>query len=275
MRYNPRDLGLVTGKLMGNEMSVVCPFHSDHNPSATFNVNSGLFFCFVCKKGMTLRQLAAELKVEVVEDDGVVSMMPMQRTSGTDVDWLARWQAAPPALGSLYLASRGVTDEQVIEFDLREDDDAVLFPMVDQSLRVLGFQARRKHGEPRYKTHGVRTPVWPWQRWSPERTPRLLVEGVFGALNMRRLGYDAFATLSSSVPKTSWTSLSPWGQQIVVLYDDDPAGHLGMRNISLKLGARVAWPGGEADEMGASEAGDLIRNAATYVSLLKDERIER
>ena len=42
----------------GDWKKVICPFHDDHNPSCSVNAKDRGFFCHVCKKKGTLKQLA-------------------------------------------------------------------------------------------------------------------------------------------------------------------------------------------------------------------------
>jgi DNA primase len=52
-----RAVGLEVTGTSGGEELVVCPFHDDHNASATWNPKSDLFYCFTCGEGMNLEQL--------------------------------------------------------------------------------------------------------------------------------------------------------------------------------------------------------------------------
>ena len=42
-RFLPR-----LGKVRGNQIMAVCPFHDDHDPSLSVNLQTGLFKCFGC-----------------------------------------------------------------------------------------------------------------------------------------------------------------------------------------------------------------------------------
>ena len=51
------------GRLRGRELSFVCPFHDDHDPSARFNLDKQVWFCDVCHVGGGWVDLCQRLEI--------------------------------------------------------------------------------------------------------------------------------------------------------------------------------------------------------------------
>ena len=70
--FDVRALGLEIHAISGTEEVIVrCPYHDDRHPSGSFNVNSGLFFCFSCGAAANVNQLAAKTGGYVVRNDAL------------------------------------------------------------------------------------------------------------------------------------------------------------------------------------------------------------
>lgn len=271
MTYNPRDLGLTTGRMSGQEVMVVCPYHDDHNPSATFNVRTGLFYCFTCNKGANISQLSAHLGVPepMWSTSGFV---PSMHVNGEDINWFVKWSHARLASPDSYLDSRGVSNFAVGLFDIRHDAEGVMFPIKRRpGDHPIGMQIRYYDGPTRYRTFGTKLPLWPFQLWPPQRslTRYVITEGVFGTLRCREFGINAFATMGASVSKAGWGALAPFGRSMVVFFDGDRAGRKRALEIARKTGAKVVWPGGPVDEMDESEIRTALETALPIHEIMR------
>lgn len=257
--YDPFLIGLeVSGKSRG-EYICRCPFHADKHPTgACFNPRTGLFFCFVCSAKSKAENLANILggsshKVPVISKDYTVE----------EVEWSGVLRA-PLAFGNTYLRSRQVTDDQVKRFGIRALPKGVAIPVCDTTGKEIGCVIRQYKGTlPRYLSLGEKPPLWNLQNLMKREpaTKIWVVEGIFGALRADRAGVFAVATMTSSLQKEGKHYLSNFFPY--VLFDDDFAGYLGAAKFLQEVPlAKVAIPGGEADEMSIIEWQHLDENPA-------------
>ena len=71
---------------MGDELLVFCPYHFDSNPSAEYNLEKGLFYCFGCHESKTAKQLAGDLGGALI----IMSTIPdeYRKHPGDDLGWV-------------------------------------------------------------------------------------------------------------------------------------------------------------------------------------------
>lgn len=263
--YNPNDFGFTVGRTMGDEAMVICPFHDDTKPSAVFNVSTGLFFCYACRTGLNVNQLAKRLKVNGIAKREVT------HTGRLDADedlWERRWSAATQVDDSSYILSRGVSLNLSRQLMVREDREGILFPQSPDGVQVVGIQVRSTTGRgPRYKFHGKRLPLWPFWLWKEAESP-VLTEGSFGALRLRGQGLSAFATQSANVPKRSVLAIAAKDSG-TIFFDADEAGQRAAVNLAVQTGMRVCWPGGATDEMTPEAISFALMRSMSVSQLLK------
>lgn len=254
MMIDPIALGLDVRRVNRNECSVICPYHDDHEPSAYFNAERGLFHCFACGVGKTARQIAEDLETEVVK-------VPSLRVPGAHVvggpviDWTSLL-TLPLALDHSYLAFRGVTNDTVRDFGIRQMPGAVVFPVRDKWGHVKGVMIRQmsRRKSRRYMYLGDKQPMWPFDRFFEDPNPHkrnvFVVEGIFGAINARQHGIEAYAIMgATSIREASYALLGL--KTFKILFDDDIAGYVGATSLMLatRFHGRVLLPGAEADEI--------------------------
>jgi DNA primase len=254
---DPAALGLETTGSSGQWVYVKCPFHDDSRSSAEFNMLSGVFYCFVCLETYSAEELAHELNgsIERVRDEKLLTNLFKE-----EFEWHTLL-SAPLAINNEYLSMRGVTNEQIREFEIRETHDRVIFCSKDLRGVAKGVIIRRTDGgQPRYQKLGRVIDLWPAETLANSPKDVLIVEGIFGALHCRKAGFVAFAQLKGS-PSTKTLQLLN-GRRIIGFLDDDLAGYIGALKL-LKAGARVVSPGGEADEEDHSVIERKIKAATT------------
>lgn len=247
MVFDPMAIGLRISKMMGVEALVYCPYHDDAHPSAEFNVQTGLFYCFSCGAKASARALAEKLggSVVEVEEDMVVRHSPEE-------EW-KKLLTLPSATDHPYLRRRGVTDEQVVRHGIRGTRTTIVFPLRDfRTDKVTGVQVRNLAVKPKYKIHGVRPPVLVLGDHPPSGSEVFVTEGVFGILAAERAGYTAVSTIGCNGTRDTAEVLSMW--RPVICFDDDFPGYVGAGKLLLRIGhVWVMLPGGEWDEMGPDE----------------------
>ena len=181
--FDPWLLNLEVKSTVGDEARCRCPFHSpDRKPSASFNMRTGLFYCYACGASRNVNQLAQKT-------GGVALSMPAYKQSHfnekEDWSWLLQM---PPAYDNEYLVGRGITNEEVKRYEIVDTGAGVAVPIHDASGKVVGFQERRYSGDPRYLFHGERMPIWHMHLRSRLGRSPYIVEGVFGAGGRRKSG---------------------------------------------------------------------------------------
>lgn len=253
--YDPEVVGLSHPKWVGRaEVIVECPFHGDRKPSLTFNVNSGLYYCFACGAAGTVKKLAAALGGRVIAG----RVTPPSRTYEDD-----QWRHlldGPKAYDDEYLMSRGVTNSQVSEYGIRSHPDGICVPLTDIGANVVGVIMRwRKASNLRYMSFGEKPPVWPLFKFDEARSaPEVIItEGLFGALAAERAGLTAVSVLGAAVKWEAGRYLTQISG--LVCFDDDFAGCIGAARI-LKMAplSQVILPGVEADELSPQEWTDTL-----------------
>lgn len=231
MLYDPELLGLqVTRRTGKEEVMVFCPYHHDTNPSATYNLIKGVFHCFGCQTAKTAKQIAEDLGGRLVPmftmPDGYL------RRPEDDYEWV-KLLANENATSNKYLESRDVADIQVIAHQLLQNDDGIIFPILDKFDQVVGVQIRHYTRRPKYLFYGQRQPIWPWRHLLPTRagTTVYVTEGVFGVLNFERKGWGegntAVSMMGASTVENCARCLNAIGYiKPVAVMDEDDAGYL-------------------------------------------------
>lgn len=155
-----RDFGLTVVRSSGSEENVICPFHADHTPSATYNKAKGLFYCFTCGFGLNNQQLADRLGIELSDE--------LAEELLEDFDLLSH--DAPLELGEKcvtndYLWSRKISSEVADLYNIHYKDGAVpamILPVPNLAGKIEGAVYRYiKPIHSRYAKMGRMTPVWP------------------------------------------------------------------------------------------------------------------
>jgi hypothetical protein len=127
MVYDPELLGLQISRRVGDdEVQCFCPYHSDSRPSAEYNIEKGLFYCFGCQESKTAKQLANDLGGVMVEIRE--SLYVETRAEGHELDW-TNLALAEFAKGNEYLAERGVNITSILLHQIKHFDDGIIFPI--------------------------------------------------------------------------------------------------------------------------------------------------
>ena len=236
------ELGLQVKGGSGFEKHVICPFHDDKKPSASFNEEKGLFYCQVCKIGMNVEQLSKRMGVEI--DDLEV----VDRPRSFSLELVK--EKDPIVEGSIlfgegldYLLDRGLTRETIRRyFRLGSSPDAPMIICKDQRLEKVSSISRvlpPNDLSVKYIVKGKKPPLWPFEDFAYEYETLIFVEGIFSRLRLNQVlesggykGYNeddigVFSLLGARIPKNLDLIISQTVfEQLVFLFDDDTAGHI-------------------------------------------------
>jgi DNA primase len=246
---DPQALGLEVSTVRGDEVAVLCPFHDDSKPSASFNVEKGLFHCFACGASMKAERLAKELGGSVVGLETIEHLSNVKE----EKEWRPLLYSAL-AIDHPYLMKRGITNDEIRRFGILHTgaisgEDSIGFPIRDRFGNIVGINVRRSapHGfQSRYTLFGEKAAVWPLDLLGNERRVTL-VEGVISAIKLRRADIPAFATMGAGSLSKAVIALN--GRRVTVMFDDDYAGYVGAAKLILSSGASVLVPGAEYDNL--------------------------
>jgi hypothetical protein len=241
--YDPLRMGIPVERWSGKfEALLVCPYHSDHEPSLSFNMLTGSFYCFSCGEAGGPRKLSKSFG-GVCERSKIT---PKRFNKREATEWRVLLSGSL-AVGSSYLIGRGVTVEQIEKHQITTYKHGIVIPIKNTRGTTVGAVLRHFEKRPKYLYFGDKPSVW-WPSPLGKRRDVFVVEGVFGALAAERAGVLAVSTLGAMVKSTAKTQLNKFNPYI--FFDNDFAGYLGAcRLLKMAPLSRIILPGGEADEL--------------------------
>lgn len=225
-----RDFGITVVRTSGAEENVICPFHADSSPSASFNKTKGLFYCYVCGVGYNISQLAEKLCIDMGDlDDEMEVLSDYDFVSGDtplEIGERVEWHK--------YYWERKVSGITCFTYDLHFKEGsfpAAVFPVKSLKGEVIGavYRFTDPKGN-RYVKVGQMTPVWPmpFLKTFREGQPVIVCEGVFSALRIHSFFSDihshlaALCLFGAKANQQIIDTLNPF--RPVYLYDHDQAG---------------------------------------------------
>lgn len=259
--YDPVAIGLAVFGKTGDEVLVTCPYHDDHKPSASFNLNTGLFHCFACGEGRTAKQLAEDLGGEIDETFGSKSLPFREDFKEPEFDWRVRVVLARHAFDNDYLKSRGVSNRVVDILDVKEFDDGVAFPLPEKSGEIIGLQVRRYTKTPKYMFYGDKPALFPLTMFNSARRA-VLVEGIFGMIRGRDAGFNTYAVMGAASLRKAITYFFD-RSNVVGVFDPDKAGYLASAKLA-SIGIACLTKDFEADEMTIEQWRAIIGNKNNF-----------
>ena len=265
--------GVVPGKKVGtDEFRFLCQFHPDTDPSANWNVRTGLWKCQVCGAGGSpidwLMNKGSDYKAAlafVAEMAGLppkgahtngAAAAPTPAATSTTKGKLTEanvkgWHEA--ALRNVDLMAwlethRGYDAETIEHYQLGWNGQRVTIPIRDEAGKLVNVRLylRNSTGEqgkmlPLMTGSGpdVTTRLFPMDATMPDEV--LLVEGEWDAMIARQYGIEGAMTVT--IGAGNWNpSLTPLftDRQVTIAYDNDDAGRKGAARVaSILAGAEL------------------------------------
>lgn len=194
------------------EVSVRCPFHEDKHPSASVNMDKGVFFCHSCHRGLTFKQLEQEL----------------DQMCGDPVFPPADTEHHEETTAEQYLLSRGFHSSTDLGVDVSVQGDYLMFGNV---------QGRRLKGEgPKYLNEkGEKGLMWFGPRPQSTNDSVWLVEGVFDAMSLHQILPNQAIACSFGSHLSEQQAYELVGLTVFIAYDADFAGWKGARQARKQL----------------------------------------
>lgn len=254
MHPSARSLGLKVVRKQGNEELLLCPFHVDHNPSASYNRQKGLFYCHVCGFGLNVAQLVKRLGVDIeISEEDLLDKEPEEYTLVSDSEDLPLGiEAYHP-----YFAVRGVSPNTARIYNLQWSyvQRAAVLPITDLRGNTIGALLRYefpKAAGTRYRKFGTMQPLWPMHtfHYLPDTTRILVAEGPWSALRVHSyltslIGDHSkvrciVSTLGARANKAVADVLRPY-RHVDIVYDGDSAGKRACREMRKLLPSANCW----------------------------------
>lgn len=252
MNPSAKSLGLNVVRSAGNEEHLLCPFHSDTKPSASWNRKKGLFNCYVCNLGLNLVQLSARLgvKFDFEEQDGAIAPMPEEYNLMTEKEIIP--------LGSdtyhPYIEKRGISRRVASQYNILwnfSTPQSAVMPIPNLKGEIIG--AVHRYAEPkiagtRYKIYGDTTPVWPlsFLVGKEQGAYMFVTEGAWSAMRMHTWWNNqglqsetCLALLGAKANQEIVDTLRPF--KPIFLYDGDTAGVNACRKMRKLMPLAHAW----------------------------------
>jgi DNA primase len=266
-----------------------CPFtenhpHGDRNPSFSFHVRKGVFYCLSCHETGTAKQLADKLKVRLTEGTPRLSDIDRKlRELNANVEqvkvypdaWLEQF-AHSKVVKEYWCSERGLSPDTVDEFRLGYDrrSDAATVPIRDLSGRCLGVIRRRLgiNARPRYLyPKGFKITEHLWGAYAAKAEPKIaVVEGSVDALALWDVGIPAVALLGSRISTHQAHLLRKLSaKELVLMLDRDAAGRKAAAQVReatsgllVSIGTyRKAWKAKDPAELSGPQRWQMFDNA--------------
>lgn len=228
------------------EVKVLCPFHSDTNPSASINTEKSLFHCFVCGVGYNEAQFIAKINgISVVDAHKVLNKFEENLlTTEWRLTEKAELWSNKDFLTQIH--KLGLSNETIDELDLgiAKDDKNRLWLGIpvfynDVLMSIRKYNLLKIKNEPKLiaSANSQNGFVIPYDLWKKNKTETTyILEGEKDMLLARDRGLNAITITGGAQAIPNEFVLNEFKDRKVVLcYDNDDAGREGMRRVYSEL----------------------------------------
>ena len=228
------------------EVKVLCPFHSDTNPSASINTEKDLFHCFVCGVGYNEAQFIA--KVNNIPITAAHKIIHKFEENQLNTDWYLTEKAELWAHLDFLNKVRdlGLSDQTIDDLNLGLSKDKynrlwlgipVFYNEVLMSVRK--YNLLKIENEPKLiaSSNSKNGFVIPYDLWKTNREDTTyILEGEKDMLIARERGLNAITITGGAQAIPNEFVINEFKDRKVVLcYDNDAAGKEGMRRVYSEL----------------------------------------
>lgn len=229
--------------ISGREVMCMCLFHDDHNASMQFNLDKGLFTCFSCAAGGSIKKIYRHLGIDPGVKTGVGLDVIYRKLNdlrrGVDLDTGPRLMREAEldrfkVPTKYWKAERGLSDSTIQAFDLGYDiaQDAVTIPVRTMNGDLLGVTRRFLEADPvtRYRyPKGFHKSDHLFGSWMVANDhsglPVALTEGAIDTMTLWQWGVPAMAVYGSHISEAQIRIMRRLGlTRINLFFDNDAAG---------------------------------------------------
>jgi hypothetical protein len=284
-----RDYNVRFERKSDTKLEVLCPFHSDTNPSGVIDSNSGQFHCWSCKVSTSIygflskktnkpkKQLYFDINGKFAKTDNVpTNIRDIERFH--DRIWAHETFITE-------LAHRCVDKELILEYRLGLEHDRISIPVTDEAGRYIlrrlylpGADKNKftnisaKRGE--FKNKSV---LYPIEQLQYDKI--LLVGGEIKAIAASKvLNPKGIGVITSTEGENNWNSnLNTYfaGKTVYVCLDVDEAGEEGAFKRCQSLNGIVEWIGKitlplDKEKYPKGDINDFLREGGDLLKLISE-----
>lgn len=234
MSYASLEDALLFGS--GQERSFLCPYHPDHNASASINSVTGLWCCYACGAAGKAGSEALSFDANGVAQFTKLLFEEMSRDDYYPESWLNLFDASGP--GDYWLSR---FDESTCRhFRFGSAPQVATYPMRDNTGCVMGVVTRDLTGNRPAKymyPKGVHVSEYLANFHAVNDDHLILVEGMADVAAVHEVGFQAVGSYRAGLSTAQATLLRKHQPKTLwVAYDQDKAGNDGYSQVLCKLG---------------------------------------
>lgn len=222
----------------GDEVKVLCPFHSDTHPSASVNTLKSMFHCFTCGVGYNEEQFLAKTK-------GISSKNAsklIQKLEESEVDWDYTYKADLWADSEFLTAvlNLGLSKDTVetcrLGMALVEEKKFLAIPVFYNGflVDVRRYNLLKHPNKPKLiADSGAQSGyVIPYDLWEKDKSLTYVFEGEKDMLMARNLGLNAITLTGGSKAIPNELVKDEFkDREVLICYDNDEAGRDGAQQL--------------------------------------------
>jgi len=241
---------------------IFCPFHNNNRtPAGEVNKESGMFFCFSCRKSADLCELVMhssgrsyfesarfiKSKDQAIDLEQQINQQLYSKPEFVQFDELVLKRLYNNLLGSVrakdYFKYRKINNLSWAKFSLgySEKQDMVTVPVYSPDSIAIGFVGRSIEGKEFKNSPGLPKSKTLFNLNNVKLSSKVyVVESSFDAIRLDQVGLPAVATLGATVSNAQIDLLQKYFNDIIIIADNDEAGSSMKDRIIEKLGSRVS-----------------------------------
>jgi DNA primase len=254
--------GITVQSELETEYMIFCPFHNNNRtPAGEVNKESGMFFCFSCRKSADLCELVMhssgrsyfesarfiKSKDQAIDLEQQINQQLYSKPEFVQFDELVLKRLYNNLLGSErakdYFKYRKINTLSWAKFSLgySEKQDMVTVPVYSPDSIAIGFVGRSIEGKEFKNSPGLPKSKTLFNLNNVKLSSKVyVVESSFDAIRLDQVGLPAVATLGATVSNAQIDLLQKYFNDIIIIADNDEAGSSMKDRIIEKLGSRVS-----------------------------------
>jgi len=252
--------------LIGHEFVMLCPFHKEHsNPNLEVNSETGLFHCWVCGQKGNIAQLIMDLRtvsyreaIHYLEEySDVPTVAETRERNLRELEQILKSPTKPdyPAIdispfmrgSAWWRCIRGYNPDTITEFslgyDIRHHRAVIPVSFMGKWVGIIR-RATTDTQLPRYlydRDFPKGRLLYSWDRVPESANRCILVEGSTDVHKLYSYGYpEAVAILGTGITVEQQRLITERFDEVVLLMDNDPAGHIATLRNAEQLVSCVA-----------------------------------
>jgi len=245
-------------KKRGTKYYALCPFHEEEVPSFVIYEETSSYYCFGCHVSGSLRDLLLQSGVDSNLLNSISSLEPRRVSFSEEILEEVKEPPGDKILSDNFLLRRfGIKYIQTGVFAGRH-----LVPYFRNGV-IFCYEARDFSSRLYPKVIAlsgskIRDTLWNLDNITRQE-PLLLVEGVKDALFMISYGYSNVVSSSGAgLSEKQSRLLDQPGENLIIMYDGDPAGWLGTIEVILKFRNITPLVAGLPPQTDPASAGEVI-----------------